>query len=110
MEKRIGKIENIRFGMGGYQDAMIGVSVTLGSSKEAWGVQDFRGAWAMKRTDSCQWTDEDRLRDLGNVAMWVNGMLKAAKVDDLARLQGKPVEVTFDGNRMVGWRLLEEAL
>ena len=30
-EKRIGKIKNISFGMGGYDDAMLGISITLGS-------------------------------------------------------------------------------
>lgn len=31
MEKRIGKIQKIKFGFGGYQDAQFGVSVTLSS-------------------------------------------------------------------------------
>jgi hypothetical protein len=29
MEKRLGKIEDVKFGLGGYQGAMIGIHVTL---------------------------------------------------------------------------------
>jgi hypothetical protein len=47
--KSIGKIQSATFGMGGYQDAMIGVSWTLGSDKECWGVGDFWGAWATRK-------------------------------------------------------------
>ena len=32
MEKKLGKIENVKFGIGGYQDAMIGLHVTLGNN------------------------------------------------------------------------------
>jgi len=33
MEKKLGKIENVKFGIGGYQDAMIGLHVTLGNMR-----------------------------------------------------------------------------
>ena len=36
MEKRLGKIESVSFGLGGYQGAMLGIHVTLGAS--GWGV------------------------------------------------------------------------
>jgi hypothetical protein len=32
MEKKLGKIESISFGLGGYQGAMLGLHVTLGNS------------------------------------------------------------------------------
>ena len=35
MEKKLGKIQSVRFGHGGYQDACIGISVTLGDG--SWG-------------------------------------------------------------------------
>jgi hypothetical protein len=109
-EKRIGKIQAISFGKGGYQDAMIGISVSLGSDKECWGVWDFRGEWAIKRSDHCMWTENDRITRLGEMCMWANGLLETAKVQSIADLKGKPVEVTFDGNLLKSWRLLEEAL
>ena len=38
MEKRLGKIEEVHFGLGGYQGAMLGLHVTLGDG--GWGVGD----------------------------------------------------------------------
>jgi hypothetical protein len=37
-------------------------------------------------------------------------LLKEAKVDSVEKLKGKPVEVTFDGNRLQEWRILTEVL
>lgn len=107
-EKRIGKISACHFGHGGYQDACIGVSFTLGSG--AWGVSDFWGAWAIKRSDYCKWTEEERIRDLGEMVMRLAKLLRDAKKDHVAELVGVPVEVTFDSMRLVSWRVLTEAL
>lgn len=38
MEKKLGKIQDVKFGIGGYQDAMIGLFITLGNN--GWGVGD----------------------------------------------------------------------
>ena len=43
MEKRLGKIESVHFGLGGYQGAMLGLHVTLGT--DGWGVGDSRANW-----------------------------------------------------------------
>lgn len=110
MEKRIGKIKSISFGLGGYQDAQIGVSVTLGSDTESWSVGDFRGYWAMNRDDHCKWSEEDRIEHLGGVCLWVRNLLNFAKKQRLDQLAGVPVEVTFDGNTLKDWRILTEAI
>lgn len=110
MNKSIGKIRSIQFGLGGYQDAMIGFTVDLGSDKECWGVGDFKGAWASKRSDSCKWTEEDRMAELGKACMWINGLLNDAKVESLDDLCGKPVEVTFENNTLKSWRILTEVI
>lgn len=107
-ETRIGKIAACHFGHGGYQDACIGVSFTLSSG--SWGVSDFWGAWAMNRSDYCKWTEEDRIRDLGEMVMRLAKLLKDAKQDHVSQLVGVPVEVTFDRMRLVSWRVLTEAL
>lgn len=107
---RIGKIKAIRFGHGGYQDAMIGVSFTLESERDSWGVGDFWGNWSMKRTENCQWTDADRTQSLGEMVMRVNALLSDAKVHNLTDLVGIPVEVTFERNTLKSWRILTEAI
>jgi hypothetical protein len=109
-EKRIGKIQSATFGEGGYQDAMVGLSVTLGSDKDCWGVGDFRGPWAIKRSENAKWTEQDRIQQAGEMVMWVNDILKAAKKRHVAELVGVPVEVEFDGMVMKSWRVLTEVI
>ena len=43
MEKRLGKIESVSFGLGGYQGAMLGLHVTLGDG--SWGVGVTKANW-----------------------------------------------------------------
>lgn len=61
MEKKLGRIENVKFGIGGYQNAMIGLHITLGNND--WGVQDSRSAWDaenIKYSKNSKWTEADR--------------------------------------------------
>ncbi len=111
MEKRLGKIESVSFGLGGYQGAMLGLHVTLGAS--GWGVGDSRAQWDAE-TISCsehsKWSESDRDVLYAEIMRYVSKLLKEAKVDSVDKLKGKPVEVTFDGNQLVEWRILTEVL
>lgn len=109
-EKRIGKIQDVRFGHGGYQDAMIGISFTLGSDKESWNCGDFWGEWATKRSKECKWTEQDRIDHLGATVMRINKLLDDAKVSNIQQLVGKPIEITFEGQVRKEWRILTEAV
>ncbi len=111
MEKRLGKIESVRFGIGGYQDAMIGLHVTLGNN--SWGLADGRSSWdaeTIKWSERCKWTEEDRDRQYAEILRYVSKLLKDAKVNSVDKLKGIPVEVTFDGNMLKEWRILTEVL
>lgn len=111
MEKRLGKIESVRFGHGGYQDAMLGLSVTL--SAKSWGVGDFKGNWdaeLIKCTENTKWTEEDRDKGYSDTMRFLSKLLKDAKVDSVDKLKGVPVEVTFDGMSLKEWRILTEVL
>ena len=60
MEKKLGKIESVKFGLGGYQSVMFGLSVTL--SGQSWGVGDFKGTWDcenIKVSELTKWTEAD---------------------------------------------------
>ncbi len=112
MRKEIGKIKSVSFGYGGYQDAMFGLSVTLGSDKECWGVGDFNGAWSIstKVTERTKWTEADRREQFADTMVFVNELLIKAKIKNVNELNGIPVEVTFDGNTLKEWRILEEVI
>lgn len=108
--KKIGKIQSISFGFGGYQDAMLGLSISLGS--DSWGVGDFRGGWGPQITCDkyCKWTEADRSKLYADTARFIGDLLTQAKKDKLSDLQGVPVEVEFDGMILKSWRILTEAI
>ncbi len=109
METELGKIKTVHVGIGGYQDAQLGYSFTLGG--KGWGVQTiFKGHWAFKRTEHAKWSEEDRVKALGETYLELGQLLKDAGVNDVSELIGKPVEVTFDGTVLDSWRILTEVL
>lgn len=111
MEKRLGKIEEVCFGLGGYQGAMLGLHVTLGDG--SWGVSNSKANWdseKIKWGKYTQWSEEDRNQWYSDIMRYVSTLLKEAKVDSVDKLKGKPVEVTFDGNTLKEWRILTEVL
>lgn len=108
INKQLGKIQSASFGLGGYQECMIGLWLTLGG--ESWGIQTGDGAWGIERSDHTKWTEESRLQEAGKAAMKLASLLWKLKKTDVSDLVGAPVEVTLDGNRLVEWRLLSEVL
>lgn len=108
MRTELGRIQKATFGWGGYQDVMIGLSVTLGG--QSWGVADFKGMWGSKRTKSCKWSEEDQLRELGEACLFLRDILTKAKKQTVDQLVNVPVEVTFENNTLKSWRVLEEVL
>jgi hypothetical protein len=111
MEKKLGKIERVSFGHGGYQESMLGLSVTL--SGGGWGVNDFKGNWdaeLVKHTEHTKWTEEERSKSYDETMRFLSKLLKEAKVSNVDKLKGVPVECTFDGTLLREWRILTEVL
>lgn len=104
----LGRITKAEFGFGGYQEAMFGLSVTLEGSGS--GVGDFKGAWAMERSDRAQWTEADRVQHIFEAVWFTKEILEKAKKPHVSQLKGIPVEVTCEGNMLKSWRVLEEVL
>jgi hypothetical protein len=112
MEKRLGKLSNVKFGLGGYQDACLGLTVTI-TGNDGWGVSDNKSAWdvnKIKHTEHCKWTEEDRSKGYDDVMRYISDLLDNAKVSSIDGLNGKPVEVTFDGMTLKSWRILTEVI
>lgn len=109
MRKELGKITRFEIGIGGYDDAMYGLSVTL-MGKDGWGVQDFDGTWMREPDKYCKWTKEEQQKIFSDVSFRVIDLMKKAKVRTTKEMVGIPVEVTFDGNKLESWRILEEVL
>jgi len=109
--KELGKIENVRFGIGGYQDAQIGIYFTF--SGKGWGVNSSECAWdknIIKRSEYCKWTEGERSELYSEIVRFISDTLFDAKVDYIEKLKGIPVEVTFENNTIKSWRVLKEVL
>jgi len=108
MRKELGKITRFDIGMGGYDDAMFGLSITF--SFQGSGVQDFIGTWAHKPDEHHKWTLEEQTRIWGDMCRKVIEFMKQAKVNTTSDMVGIPVEVTISNNTLSSWRILEEVL
>lgn len=108
MRKELGKIQQASFGWGGYQEAMVGASFTLGGP--GWGVVDFWGTWGIERSDYAKWTEQERIDQLGAVVMRLSDLLTKAKKQTVSALVGVPIEAEFENNTLKSWRVLEEVL
>lgn len=105
--KELGKIRDVRFGMGGYQDCQFGLSLTFESKGTV--VGHFDGFWA-DRSSGAKWSEEDQVRYFGETMKRLRGLLKDAGVDSVERLKGIPVELTFTGSMLSEFRVLTEVL
>lgn len=111
VKKELGRISDVYFGLGGYQEAMIGIHLQF--SFDCCGVGDSKCAWdanCIKWSKSCEWSEKDRSAQYDEIVRFVSDLLSQAKVDDVAKLKGKPVELTFDGMSLKSWRILTEVL
>ena len=108
MRKELGKIQKFDVGLGGYDGAMFGMSVTLGG--QGWGVCDFDGTWSRTPDQHCQWTVDDQTKLWGEMCRRVADLMAKAKVNTCADMVGIPVEVSFNGSSLHSWRILEEVL
>lgn len=110
-DKRLGKIESVAFGRGGYQGSQFGL--TLNFAGKGWDVSAFVDGWwdtSVKCTEHCKWTEDDRTAKRAEMCERVSRILHDAKVYDVADLKNKPVEVEFEGMVLKDWRVLTEVL
>lgn len=63
----VGKISSIKFGFGGYQDAMFGVSFQF--SSQGIGVGTFWGMWPFAPDKGAKWTVEDQQKQFAKVIL-----------------------------------------
>lgn len=111
MEKKLGKLKDVEFGLGGYQGSCLGLTVTI--SGDGWGVGDNRSSWDANQiecTDRCKWTETTRSDEYAQIMRYISDLLAAANVDSVDQLNGKPVEATFEGMALKSWRILTEVI
>lgn len=112
VKKLLGKIASIHFGLGGYQDAQLGLSISL--EGKSWATNTFIGIWDYSYipspTEFHNWTEEDRTNKLIEVNRKISELLKQAKVSTIDQLKNIPIEATFECMTLKNWRILTEVL
>ncbi len=108
-EQLIGVIEKVSFGLGGYQDCQLGLSITMDFKTS--GCQTFlSGGWIHDRTKETKWTERDRAKSQAKLCSKIIELLKQAKVSDVTQLVGKPIVATFERGALKDWRILTEVI
>jgi hypothetical protein len=110
VEKMLGKITSATFGVGGYQDAMIGLTITIGG--RGWGTSTFKGSWSLSIEvgPHAKWTEVDRDKQFSETVRFIDETLRKAKVSNVSQLVGIPIEAEFDDRVLKSWRVLEDVL
>lgn len=111
MEKALGKIKDAYVGLGGYQDAMIGIHFTF--EGDGFGVSSTKSIWdpnIIKCSEYSKWSEPDRDKAFSEIMRYISDLLKQAKVDSVSELKNKPVEITFENSTLKEWRILTEVL
>lgn len=111
LKKYLGKIENLHFGIGGYQDCMMGISIRLRFDQTAC-ISDYRGFWGpdLKPDKYTKWTEQDRDTRYAEVMRFIADLLHKSKKSNLNDLVGVPVEIEIEDRKLKSWRILEEVL
>lgn len=106
----LGKIQSIKFGL---DNSRIGLFYTLAfnlcsevqSSDTVWDPEQ------VKVTEYSEWTEADRDKELAELMRYISKLLADAKVDDITKLAGKPIELIInEHNSLESWRILTEVL
>lgn len=103
----LGKIKDIYVGRGGYQDAMFGVTIHLETCDGS--CVDFWGTWSDDKGQEEYWKAK-QVELFGQTMMRLKNLMETAKVWDIAKLKGIPVDVVFSDKRLSSWRILTEVL
>lgn len=106
----LGKISNAHFGFGGYHGAMTGIYFDFRG--QGWSSSQFWGFWSGLRPSEAEWSEEDRLKEMGLVMMRITELLTKANVLSVEQLKNVPVSVEIDQMKqeIVSWRVLHEVL
>lgn len=113
--KELGKIEHVSFGLGGYQDVCFGLTLSFafGKTGNSQICEFISGGWdvtSMKCDKDCKWTEEDRNKNLSDMCRRISKILSDAKISEIYKLKGIPVEIEMEDNGLKSWRVLTEVL
>ena len=108
MKKSIGKITSVKFGFGGYQDVQFGITLCVDTTDGCACTGDWM--WTNEPDRYTKWTLFDQDKAYTRIMRYVIKLMSDAKVNNVADLEGKPVEATWEGNHLESIRILTEVI
>ena len=106
MQKYLGKIEDVYFGLDRDYPFLFGLELTF----------KFDGCFVTSTRDvvnigeTCKWTPEERSKAITECMDQIVKVMKDANVNEIIKLKGKPVELTIEGNTLQDYRILTEVI
>jgi hypothetical protein len=111
MNKELGKIVSAKFGFGGYQEAMFGLSLEFRMGIAGGCGTFINGGWNNSiKSDECKWTEPERSKMKVEMCDKIQKILTDAKVSSVDELVNVPVELVFEDGMLKDWRVLNEVL
>lgn len=107
-ETQLSKIEKVTFSV---EDGRIGLRLAFATQGS--GVATNYLTWdpsTVEVTERTKWSEKDRDKELASIMRKVLKLLKQAKVPSIRELKDIPVEIQFESNLLLDWRILEEVL
>jgi len=108
MKKVLGKIQSAEYGLlngSPYFGLYLAFSINGGSQG-----CNSSTKYMFNISKDCKWSENNRSDAVAELVDDLHSVLKAAKVNYVSELAGKPVEITLDGNLFKGFRILTEVL
>lgn len=112
LTKHLGKITSVNFGLGGYQESMLGLHICFTLEDNSYICTD-KCTWdfaTIEHTKHSKWTEQSRMDKYADIMCFVSKILNYAKVRHISELKNVPVEIVLDGTSLHNWRVLQEVL
>ena len=108
MEKLLGKIDMVKFGI---HENCLGLYLVFLAQGIGVSTCIYGGVSTdIKIDENTKWTEEDRNAANAKLLRKLNDLMCEAKVTDVYKLQGKPVELTVEDRQLKSFRILTEVL
>lgn len=104
--KKYGTIQKFEFTLFNEQ---IGIWFQMGSTLDRWACTSQNTFWSPDKKCSIHvsWSEEDRKDAYVSLVTQLCEMMRAANVENVHDLVGVSVEVQFNGDKMVSWKITD---
>ena len=109
MQKVLGKIQSAEYGLLDGCPLYFGLILAFSINGGSQGCNSST-KYMFNISKDCKWIENNRSDAVAGLVDDLHSVLKAAKVNYVSELAGKPVEITLDGNLFKGFRILTEVL